>query len=412
MKICMICPEIGEAGTLAFIGGHVNNVVRISKYLSERGHEITIVTTPHRHSRGPNLIDFAEIHTLPIYEPYMTVKYSLKYLTLAPLKVKALSKQKNFDIIHGHSGYIAPSIITILSTKMTNVPSVHSIYCPVEKKSKTKNVASVVSEKLSGSLGKLMLMQLDKVISVTENIKKSIYNIGVPYEKIETVPLTIDTQKFNSKVKGEEIKERFGINSETTLVYVGNLSKIKGLHVLIESLKIVKEEINDFKLLMVLNLPISKYMNPDRFEVDMEAINIIKDKIKKYGLEDNIIPIGLTEELNKIMAAGDIFVTPFLGITGIADYPLSLLEAMALAKPPIATKIGGIPEIIEHGRTGLLIKPGDEKELAENILYLANNPKKAEKIGKNASKYVISNFSPEIVTKKLEKIYEEVIEGK
>ena len=404
MDICIICPEIGKAGTKAFIGGHVNNVVRLSRYLAEAGHNLTIVTTPHRHSTGQDSIEYAEVHTLPIYDPYLSLRYSLKFITMAVLKVRKLSKDKNFDVIHGHSGYLSPVLITALSSKASGIPSVHSVYCPVEK-SKIRNIAVLMSGRFPR---KLYLSQVDKIIAVTENIANSLKNIGVQNGKLEVVPLVVDTSVFNPTIRGEDIRRRFGISDEPTLVYVGNLSRVKGIHVLLDALKIVKEQYSDVKLLMVLNLPIEKFENPERFEVDMELIIDVKRKIKDYNLEDNVIPIGLTEEMAKIMAAGDIFVMPFLEITGVADYPLSLLEAMAIGLPAVATKVGGVPEIIRNGENGILINPGNPFELAKAILYMLENRRKAERMGYKAAMFISEKFRPEVVIKTLEKIYKSV----
>lgn len=405
MNICIICPEIGNAGTKAFIGGHVNNVVRISKYLAKEGHDITIVTTPHRHSRGKDSIEWADVHTLPIYDPYLSLQYSLKFVAMTILKVKQLSRHKKFDIIHGHSGYLAPALITALSSKISSVPSVHSVYCPLEKKSKVRNLATLVSNK---SLARLYISQIDKIVTVTENIANSLKSVGIKDDKIELVPLMVDTNVYNTSVSGDSIRRLYGISNEPTLVYVGNLSKVKGLHILLDSMKILKERYEDLKLLMVLNLPVEKFENPTRFEIDMELITSVKKKISDYNLVNNVIPIGLTEEMAKIMAAGDIFVMPFLGITGIADYPMSLLEAMAVGKPVVATKVGGVPEIIKHGENGLLINPGDPYELADAISYLLENTAEAKKMGKEAARFVFERFRPEIVIKALEKIYEDI----
>ena len=96
----MICPEIGNSGGNAFIGGHVNNAVQLSKALFDRGHEITIVTTPHRHPDDqPNRgLEWAEVVCLPISGSYPSIKYGLQFTFKTSQKIRELHKIRKFDV--------------------------------------------------------------------------------------------------------------------------------------------------------------------------------------------------------------------------------------------------------------------------------------------------------------------------
>jgi len=411
MKICVICPEIGYSRGGPFIGGHVNNVVQLSKALSARGHEIIIVTTPHRYpgnhklGKKDDLHEWAEIFTLPISSRYLSVRYGLEFAFKSILKIREIHKAKKIDVIHGHSGYSILALITELSAKTLNLPSIHSIYCPIQVAG--VNVVKLFSNEI---LSKFYFLLINKIIAVSGNVKNSLIRVGIPENKIAEVPIGINTELFNPNVLGYEIRKRYNIDpDQPTLLYVGNLTMQKGLSVLIDALNIVKKDTPNLKLLMVLNLPLERYVKPDKLDVDMELIFEIKDKIKCYGLEDNIIPLGLLDNMPQVMAACDVFITPFLNTVGIADYPVSLLEAMAVGKPVIATKVGGIPEIVRHGRNGLLIEPGNVDDLANAIRYILQNKEEAKNMGKEAAKTIFERFRLETVVDELEKIYEEVI---
>jgi glycosyltransferase involved in cell wall biosynthesis len=90
-------------------------------------------------------------------------------------------------------------------------------------------------------------------------------------------------------------------------------------------------------------------------------------------------------------------------------FPNVALEAYACAKPVIASNVEAIPDIVLHGETGLLFRAGDEKELASALAHLLENPKEAEKMGRNARKLAEEKYSIDKIAVKLEKIYEEVI---
>jgi len=405
----MICPEIGNSGGNAFIGGHTNTVVQLSKALSDRGHEITIITTSHRYpGNRPDkdiLQEWAEVFTLPISGPFLSVKYGLEFAFKTIRKVKKLHKQKKFDVIHGHSGYSMLALITGISAKNSNLPSVHSIYCPIQVAS--GNVVKLFSNKI---LSKFYFSQVDKIMAVTENVRCSLANAGITGNRIAEIPLGINTELYNPKVSAGDVRKGYNIDpDQPTLLYVGNLTIQKGLSVLIDALNIITKEIPNIKLLMVLNMPLERYKNPGRLDVDMGQFFKIKEKIKHYGLEDNIIPLGLLDNMPQVMAASDVFITPFLNTVGIVDYPTSLLEAMAVGKPVIATRVGGIPEVVKTNENGVLVEPSNVNELVDAIIYMLNNEERAKNMGEESAKIISEKFRLEIVVDELEKLYEEVI---
>ena len=409
MKICIICPEIGKSGGNVFFGGHVNIVVQLAKVLFDRGHEITIITTPHRYPGDElnNELEWAEIFTLPISGSYLSAKYGIEFALKALRKIRILHAIKNFDIIHGHSGYSVLGLITGIGSRITKVPSIHSIYSPIQPIT-GHNIVMSFSNKI---LSKFYLSQVNKIIAVTENIQHSLIMAGVPHYKIEIVPPGIDTTIYNPSISGGDVRKYFGIGSDLPLLlYVGNLTKIKGIRVLIDALRIIVKQFPDVKLLMTLNMPLSKYEEEDFTGLyDMERDFEIKKKIKAYGLEDNIIPLGIVKNMPQVMAASDIFITPFLNTIGVVDYPTSMLEAMALGKPVIATKVGGIPEIVKRKENGILIEPNNVDELADAILYMLNNKEEAKNMGKKGARIISEKFRLEVVVDELERIYEGVI---
>ena len=409
MKICVICPEIGNSGGSAFIGGHVNNVVQLTKALSDRGHEITIITTPHRYPGDElnNGLEWAEIYCLPMSGSYLSAKYGIEFALRALQKVRKLHTIKNFDIIHGHSGYSMLGLITGIGGRITRVPSIHSIYSPIQPII-SHNSVMFFSNKI---LSKFYLSQVNKIIAVTENIQHSLIMAGVPHYKIEIVPPGIDISIYNPSISGGDVRKYFGIGSDLPLLlYVGNLTKIKGIHIFIDALKVIVKRFPDMKLLMALNMPLSKYEEEDTAGLyDTERDFEIKEKIKSYGLNNNIIPLGIVKNMPQVMAASDVFITPFLNTVGVVDYPTSLLEAMAVGKPVIATRVGGIPEIVKRKENGLLVEPGDVHELKNALLYILENKDEAKRMGENAAKYVAENYSVDAIVEKMERVYEEVI---
>jgi len=409
MKVCMICPEIGDSRRNAFIGGHVNNVIQLSKDLSARGHEITIITTPHRFP-GNNLInnpisEYADVVTLPVRGTFSSFNYGFDFVIKSIKKVHELNKEKKFDIIHGHSGYTMLALLTSICAKISDLPSVHTIYCPIQVEN-----GSFVKLFSNQFLSSLYLSRVNKVIAVTKNIKQSLISVGVAEKKIAEIPIGIDPLRYNPRVFGNNVKNDWGIShDENVLIFVGNSTNQKGILLLIESLNYIKCTFPKIKLFMALNMPIERYNSPGRLDSDMSQIFRIKDKIKLYNLEKNVIPLGLLENMPEYLAASDIFIAPFLNTVGIADHPTSMLEAMAIGRPVIATDVGGISELLSDSGAGILIKPNDISELTSAIYHLLSNRDLAKNMGKNGENMIVRSFRSDKVISLIESLYEEVI---
>ena len=392
MKICMICLCLGDVDKKPLIGGQENSVIRLSKALYDRGHEIIIITTLSLYSSSvqAKIIDLecGKIFPLSISGSYGSLSYGSEFMLKALYKMKKLHNKEKFDIIHGHSGYPILGSITGIGGKIFGIPSVHSLYCPVQ----TPFYKILLSQ--------FYFSQIDVIISLSKNTKTSLRKIGIPDEKIKIVPPAIDLSTFNQFTSGKRVREDLNLKSNPLLLYVGDLTKTRGLHVLIEALSMIIEEFPNVKLLLAVNIPIKKY-ETKKFE--------IKEKISSLGLDDNVIPLGIVNNMPEIMAASNVFIAPYTDIEGIADYPVSMLEAMAVGKPVIASKVGGIPEILTHQKNGLLVRHNDPVELANAIVYMLNNKEEARKMRLKGAKLVSEKFKTEVIVDRLEKIYEVVI---
>ncbi len=116
--------------------------------------------------------------------------------------------------------------------------------------------------------------------------------------------------------------------------------------------------------------------------------------------------MGWRDDAVKIISAYDVFVLPSLN-EGMGRV---LVEAMALGKPIVASNIGGIPDLVIHGKNGFLVPPKNPKELAKYIQILLEDEKKREKMGL-AGKEMSLNFSAENMVEKIEKLYGELLKG-
>lgn len=373
MNICMIGFGIGKThGT--YVGGHVNSVINLSQALANDGFEIHIVSTPPIYSDQQEKESAYELQkgvTLHLVnmrhkttqidtskKGRLSIGYGIMSFNSIVSKVRSLHKDVNFDVVHGHSGFPWVSLLTEYFHISDGVPVVHTLYCPLPGNF-THRLASMVC-----------FSKLDYLIAVSDNVRNSLGNL-FPAQKTMVIPPLVDSSRYHQH---KAVHVDF-----PRLLYLGNLSKTKGLDVLLTALKSVKQVYPDVKLQLCLDVP-------------LEVINKsaeIKGWLESYGLANNIIPIGITSDLPALMRQSDIFIAPFISTWGPIDYPLSIMEAMACGLPVIVSRIGGIPEIVKHGNNGLLVKPNEPSELADAILYLLKDPDLRIMIGSNAAKQAI-----------------------
>lgn len=406
MKICMMGIGIAKPNNEALVGAHVNNVANLSKQLVMNGHEVHLVTTYHplsdlSSSTEDLCLPWTTIHPIRVSGRYSSIQYGLRFILKAILKIRKLHEKENFDVIHGHSGFAIMGLIPGLSGRIKKIPSVHTLYCPINHQKIDSRGYQIFSH---AAFAKCYLSRLDVIISLSNNIKESLKNTGIPNGKIKVVPPCIDLSLFNIGVSGEQVKKVLKINEHPTLLFLGNASKTKGLEVLVDALKVVVDIFPNTKLLLGLDTSIEKYI-PENLNRRLK----IEHKIQSSGLKDNVIQLGIIKNMPQVMAACDIFVSPFISTDGPADYPLSILEAMAVGKPVVASKVGGIPEIVKQGENGILVEPNDVNLLSEAIVSLLEDEQKVEMMGKKGYNLIRNNFSIEKIVEKMEKIYEETI---
>lgn len=394
----MIGLEITPSETGSFVGGVVNNVVRISQGLWERGHQVHIVTTPARYSKNETAFEepWAEFHPIRVFGNYPSAMYGFDFTLKAVSKIRQLHKEEKFEVIHGHSGYAAIAVIPSICRKTLAVPSVHALYCPVDRSVEKRGL-----QRFSNAHFVKNFFWVDKVIAISKNVKFSLENAGLPKEKIAVIPPAIDTSLFNPTLSGEHVRASLGIDAdEEVILFVGNLTETKGIRVLVKAMELITRVFSKAKLLIVL------HVSKDKLGEETRDLRI---EINSLHLQKNVVFMGISERMAEVIAACDVLVAPFLSTTGPSDYPLPILEAMADGKPVVATGVGGIPEIISNNHNGILVRPDDSAHIAEAVVYLLQNSDVAKRIGQNASSFARENFATEKVVKMIENIYKELL---
>ena len=175
------------------------------------------------------------------------------------------------------------------------------------------------------------------------------------------------------------------------ILFAGYLYKLKGVEYLLKAIQVIAKNRKDVKLRIVGNGPDKPYL------IKLTEALQLKDKVIFEGLVPHM-------EMPKYYQRCDVFCFPTLG----EPFGKAIIEAMACAKPVIASSIGGPAEIIQNEKTGLLVPPAQPKILATKILELLDDEKKIKKMGTNARKTVIEKYSWEKIGEKYHRLYKSI----
>ncbi|MBN1754624.1 glycosyltransferase family 4 protein [bacterium] len=203
----------------------------------------------------------------------------------------------------------------------------------------------------------------DVIIAISEGIREVLLENGINPRKIVTIRSGIHFESFDEVGPGDYLYTDLPISREDILVInVASLAPHKAQNILIEAASLVTRANPRVKFLIVGDGPL---------------YSKLKDQIIRTGLTKKVILTGFRKDIPELLKASKIFVLSSY-LEGLGT---SLLEAMRMKLPIVATRVGGIPEIVRHSVNGLLIPPYDPAALANAILNLLSNPEKARQMG-------------------------------
>lgn len=250
---------------------------------------------------------------------------------------------------------------------------------------KNKNLSNMILKTLNFA---------SKIICISHEIKDLAIDYGINEEKLEIIPLGIDTNIFKPRDK-DIIKEKLSINEKNIILYVGQLIERKGLDHLIKAILCLSDDIKkDLKVIII-----GEGSEKDRLET----------LCKEMGLNSIFKFLGTVkrEKIPYYYSIADIFVLPSLS----EGRPVVIYEAMASECAIIASNVDGIPEQVKEGYNGFLVKPRDNEALADKIGYLVEHEKIMEKMKKNSRKRIIDeNWTWNGYSKQLIKTYNNLLE--
>lgn len=303
------------------------------------------------------------------------------------LRLVSLMKKEKYDLVHVHTPVAA--VLGRIAAKLAGIKTViytaHGYYFHEGMHFIQYSFFYWLEKIFARQFTEWLLLQSkeDYDLSISRAFKSTsnIIHIGNGVD----ITTKFNPDRINLK-RIEELKQQLFIRKEDVVItFIGRFVKEKGIFDLIDSFQLLREKHNHVKLLMIGGISNS--------ERDLES-NIA---LEKRLLENpSIINVGYRKDIPELLAISDIFVLPSYR----EGLPRSIIEAMAMGKPVIASNIRGCREEVQHGVNGFLFEKGNHIELYEKLNDLVENEGKRKLFGKNSRELAIKEFNENVILKK------------
>lgn len=240
----------------------------------------------------------------------------------------------------------------------------------------------------------------DGLIGVSAFVSKTAERAGYRLSKIHTLLNALEPSEWAYELDGSAVRREFGIAPDMPLLAtVSRLCPWKGQHDLIKALALVKEQGADFRLMVVGEDDIRATPGRHSYTAELQQLT------NELGLNEQVIFTGFRRDIPQIMVASDIYAMPSFE----EPFGMVFLEAMAMQRPVVALVSGGVPEFVEHGKSGLLSVHQDTDTLAANILTLVRDQELRRRMGEHGRRRVEERFNAAVMTREVEQIYKLVL---
>lgn len=295
----------------------------------------------------------------------------------AVAQIRQLLAKYDVDILHPH-GYKADlyAYAVALLSRVSLLATSHN--WPNKK----------WSMRAYAALDRLTLRRFDRVVAVSAPVRDKLLRWGSPRHKIALIPNGIEVEHF----RGAEptLKKEIGRSDHAIVGFVGRFTRDKGGALLLGAAQQVLRVCPKTYFAMIGD-------GPSREEWQRLA--------RQVGVADNVIFTGIRNDMPGVYASLDVLVLPSL----VESMPMCLLEAMAAAKPVVATRVGAVGDFVTHEKTGLLLAPGDQNGLAESIIRLLDDREFAHRLGETGRAHAAEDFSAEAVARQYIGQYQQIL---
>jgi L-malate glycosyltransferase len=375
MKIGIVCyPTYGGSGVVA---------TELGKELADKGHIIHFIT----YDRPVRLQSY---HQNIFYHQVSPISYPLfeylPYESALASKLVEVVRYENLDILHVHyaiphasSAFMAQQILKSLGYHIPFVTTLHGTDITLVGQSTAYK--SVVTFSINSSNG---------ITAVSNYLREETLTYFDIQKEIAVIHNFIDLERFRPNAVSKQFLSPCLFSSdEKIIIHASNFRKVKRVNDVLAIFRAVQSQL-PCKLLLIGD-------GPERSQLESQA--------REWNIMQHVRFLGNVETINEILPVGDIFLMP----SENESFGLAALEAMACGMPVIGAKAGGLPELVEHNKSGFLHDVGDVPAMVESTLELLTNHEKLFAFSKSAYERA-GYFSKERIIQQYESYYKQVIQ--
>lgn len=367
------------AESAGWAGGEVY-LLKLAKALDRRRFRLAVVLP----ERGPLLerlgAQGVQVHLVPLAERLFN--------PAAFLALVRLFRRERPAIVQSHGA--RSNVYTKLASKLAGVPAVlsmvHNSLFDYEVRPLRRRLY-VLAERFTSPLA-------DRVIAVSTAIAWDlVHRYRIDADKVVTIHNGIDADAVVPSRSRSGVLEELRLSGEDRVIgTAARMTPQKGYHDLLRALGLLIPRFPRLRCLLIGDGPLKPSL---------------EDETRALGFGSHCVFTGARSDVPDLLSLSEIVVLPSLS----EGLPFVLLEAMALGKPVVATRVGGSPEVVEEGHTGLLVPPRDPRALADAIAFLLDRPEEAAKMGARGQLRVRERFPLQKMVQALETLYAALLEA-
>jgi len=377
MKIGITCyPTYGGSGVVA---------TELGLELARRNHEIHFISysQPIRLTGPEPNIHFHEVEVTryPLFE------YPPYDLALAT-RMAEVSQLYELDLLHVH--YAIPHSVSAMLAKQMLAATPPRRKLPFVTTLHGTDITLVGLDRSYLPITRFSIEQSDGVTAISQYLRDRTVKIFDVKNKIEVIPNFVNCDDYLRKPEWHEQRREYAAAGERILVHLSNFRPVKRVLDVVEIFDRVRKKVPS-KLLLIGD-------GPDRSQAEWLAV--------QKGIHDHVMFLGKQDQIREKLAMSDVMLLP----SELESFGLAALEAMACEVVPIATRAGGLPEVVEHGVSGFLADVGDVETMARYAIDLLSDESRLRQMGKQARAGAQAKFCASKIIPLYEDFYRRVLE--
>ena len=377
MKIGITCyPTYGGSGVVA---------TELGVELARRGHEIHFISYAQP-------IRLTELHPNIHYHEVDVSRYPLfdypPYDLALATRMAEVSELYGLDLLHVH--YAIPHSVSALLARQMLAAKPHKQRLPFVTTLHGTDITLVGLDRSYLPITRFSIEESDGVTAISNYLKERTRREFDIRNQIQVIYNFVNCDLYSRTAGTPEIRREYAKDEERILVHLSNFRPVKRVTDAVEIFDLVRKEM-PAKLLLMGD-------GPDRSRAEWLAV--------QKGIHQDVLFLGKQDDVGEKLAIADVMLLP----SELESFGLAALEAMACEVVPIATRVGGIPELVEHGKSGYLADVGDVQTMARYAVDLLTHEDRLREMGKACRQVAQARFCATKIVPQYEEFYRRVLE--